>query len=41
MFKELYIYIYEGFSMNEIHTELPFLCDYVRNGYCNNINGRK
>ena len=24
----------EVFSMNEIHTEPPFPCDYIRNGYC-------
>ena len=24
----------EVFSMKEIHAEPPFLCDYVRNGYC-------
>ena len=23
-----------SFQHNEIHAEPPFLCDYVRNGYC-------
>ena len=27
----------EVFSMNEIHTEPPFPCDYVRNGYCKRV----
>ena len=27
----------EVFSMNEIHAEPPFLCDYVRNGYCKRV----
>ena len=25
------------FSMKEIHAELPFPCDYVRNGYCKRV----
>ena len=27
----------EVFSMNEIHAEPPFLCDYVRNGHCKRV----
>ena len=25
------------FSMKEIHTEPPFPCDYIRNGYCKHV----
>ena len=25
------------FSMKVIHAELPFPCDYVRNGYCKRV----
>ena len=28
---------WEVFSMNKIHTEQPFPCDYIRNGYCKRI----
>ena len=27
----------KDFSMKVIHAESPFLCDYVRNGYCKRI----
>ena len=27
----------EIFGMKEIHTEPPFPCDYVRNGYCKRV----